>query len=154
MIKQSSWHPYLPNNSSTAHDRDPPTPDLPRIAFLSLPKPPNRHSNHKYTGFRRLTYCATPCRYGFVPNYAGGGAGSWDRTEPPVGSRVLLELHRKYGDDWLVEACFDDLLGEWRSVSGAQGRLPGLLAWWRVLRLCRLPVWSGPLLLCVVTTVL
>ena len=49
-----------------------------------------------------------------------GGAGSWDRTEPPVGSRVLLELHRKYGDDWLVEACFDDLLGEWRSVSGAR----------------------------------
>jgi hypothetical protein len=47
---------------------------------------------------------------GFVPNYAGGGAKSMDRTEPPVGSKALLQLFNKYQDKWVVELLFDDLL--------------------------------------------
>eukprot|EP00051_Salpingoeca_urceolata_P014957 m.191191 g.191191 ORF g.191191 m.191191 type:complete len:939 (+) comp18245_c0_seq1:119-2935(+) len=47
---------------------------------------------------------------GFVPNFAGGGSKSQDRTEPPVGSKVVLELYKKYKDAWVVELLFDDLL--------------------------------------------
>jgi len=38
---------------------------------------------------------------GFIPNYAAGGMRSEDRTEPPVGAKVLLELYRKYNDKWV-----------------------------------------------------
>lgn len=48
---------------------------------------------------------------GFVPNYAAGGRKSVDRTEPPIGAKVLLEMYKKYEDKWLVELLFDDLLG-------------------------------------------
>jgi len=47
---------------------------------------------------------------GFIPNYSAGGTKSVDRTEPPVGARVLLELFKKYNDVWLVDLLFDDLL--------------------------------------------
>ena len=47
---------------------------------------------------------------GMVPNYSAGGTKSVDRTEPPIGAKVLVEMHGKYGDDWLVELLFDDLL--------------------------------------------
>ena len=53
---------------------------------------------------------------GFVPNnYAATGVISRDRSQPPVGSRVVLELYRKYGDRWLIEELFDDLYrwNEW-----------------------------------------
>ena len=51
---------------------------------------------------------------GFVPNFSAGGASSQDRTEPPVGAKVVLELFKKYGDKWMVEVVFDDLL-DWNS---------------------------------------
>ena len=47
---------------------------------------------------------------GFVPNCATAGSKSEDRTEPNGGAKVLLELYRKWGDRWLVELLFDDLL--------------------------------------------
>ncbi|KAG7371466.1 hypothetical protein IV203_020036 [Nitzschia inconspicua] len=47
---------------------------------------------------------------GFVPNWSTGGLKSQDRTEPPVGAKVLLELFKKYQDEWIVEALLDDLL--------------------------------------------
>lgn len=48
---------------------------------------------------------------GFVPNYAAAGRKSVDRTEPPIGAKVLLEMYNKYKDMWLVELLFDDLVG-------------------------------------------
>ena len=51
---------------------------------------------------------------GFIPNFSAGGASSQDRTEPPVGAKVVLELFKKYGDKWMVEVVFDDLL-DWNS---------------------------------------
>lgn len=62
---------------------------------------------------------------GFIPNYAAGGRKSQDRTEPPVGSKVLLELYKAYGDAWLVELLFDDLL-DWHRWTWAQRRLEPL----------------------------
>jgi len=48
---------------------------------------------------------------GFVPNDSGAtGKKSRDRSQPPVGSRTVLELYRKFGDRWLPEMLFDDLL--------------------------------------------
>lgn len=52
---------------------------------------------------------------GFIPNWSTGGAKSQDRTEPPVGAKVMLELFRKFNDTWALEVVFDDLLdwNEW-----------------------------------------
>jgi hypothetical protein len=47
---------------------------------------------------------------GFVPNYSAGGTKSIDRTEPPIGAKVLLEMFKKFKDVWIVELLFDDLL--------------------------------------------
>jgi len=51
---------------------------------------------------------------GFLPNWstAGGIRQSGDRTEPPIGAKILLELYRKYNDSWIVEALWEDLV-EW-----------------------------------------
>jgi hypothetical protein len=50
-------------------------------------------------------------QYGMVPNYVGDvGLGSPDRSQPPVGSIVVGEIYRKYGEKWLPELLFDDLL--------------------------------------------
>jgi hypothetical protein len=46
---------------------------------------------------------------GFVPN----ANTISDRSEPPIGSKVLLELFRKHGDGWIVRLLFDDLL-DWQ----------------------------------------
>jgi len=52
---------------------------------------------------------------GFVPNWSAGGWKSVDRSEPPVGSKVLLDIYTRFGDKWLVEFLYDDLLAwhEW-----------------------------------------
>lgn len=47
---------------------------------------------------------------GYLANCAGGGYKDQDRTEPPVGAKVLLSLYERYGDKWLVELVFDDIL--------------------------------------------
>ena len=47
---------------------------------------------------------------GFVPNYSAGGTKSIDRTEPPIGAKVMLEMYNKFKDLWIVELLFDDLL--------------------------------------------
>lgn len=62
---------------------------------------------------------------GFVPNYSAGGSKSVDRTEPPIGAKVLLEMYRKYADAWLVELLFDDLYqwNTWFLSSRALGPL-------------------------------
>jgi hypothetical protein len=50
-------------------------------------------------------------KYGMVPNYVGdAGLGSPDRSQPPVGSRVVLNIYRKYGEKWFLELLFEDLL--------------------------------------------
>jgi len=62
---------------------------------------------------------------GFVPNYSAGGGKSVDRTEPPIGAKVLLEIYGKYKDEWLVSLLFDDLLkwNDWFVSSRTLGPL-------------------------------
>ena len=62
---------------------------------------------------------------GFVPNYAAGGTKSQDRTEPPVGAKATLQLYHKWGDAWLVELLFDDLL-DWSNWFARRRLLPPL----------------------------
>jgi neutral trehalase len=66
---------------------------------------------------------------GFVPNFGTvRSVKSRDRSQPPVGSLVFRELYRRYGDRWLLEEVFDDLL-EWNRWWVDHRSLGGLLAW-------------------------
>lgn len=46
---------------------------------------------------------------GFVPNFYSGGAASQDRSEPPVGAFITLQLYKRWQDTWLLSYLFDDL---------------------------------------------
>lgn len=53
---------------------------------------------------------------GFVPNFAyATGQVSADRSQPPVGSAMLLETYRIHQDKWFVSELYDSLLrwNEW-----------------------------------------
>ncbi|MER6005029.1 trehalase family glycosidase [Nonomuraea angiospora] len=59
---------------------------------------------------------------GFVPNVEQGtGRTTHDGSQPPVGSLVVRELYRTFGDRWFLEECFEPLLS-WNRW------------WWRVRR--------------------
>ena len=64
--------------------------------------------------FPRLNLSHLSPRY--VPNWAAGGSKN-TVAEPAVAGRVLLDLYRRFGDKWLVQLLFDDLLdwSEWQS---------------------------------------
>lgn len=48
---------------------------------------------------------------GFIPNYAKSyNDKSAERSQPPVGSMVVVELYRKYADKWLLQQLYPDLL--------------------------------------------
>ena len=53
---------------------------------------------------------------GFVPGYEKGIEKTRDKTEPPIGSKVVHEIYKRYGSDvlWVVELLFDDLY-DWNS---------------------------------------
>jgi putative isomerase len=66
---------------------------------------------------------------GFIPNVdETGGRSSWDRSQPPVGSLMLREIYKRYGDRWILEASFDDLLS-WNRW-WIKKRLNGTLLGW------------------------
>ena len=50
---------------------------------------------------------------GFVPGYSKGIEKTRDKTEPPIGSKIVHEIYLRYKGEarWLVELLFDDLLG-------------------------------------------
>jgi hypothetical protein len=48
---------------------------------------------------------------GFIPNFGTvRDIKSRDRSQPPVGSLVVRELYRLYGDRWFLDEVFEDLL--------------------------------------------
>ena len=66
---------------------------------------------------------------GFVPNFAAAGnVCARDRSQPPVGSLVVRELYRRFGDRWFIEEVFEDLL-EWNRWWPAERSHDGLLCW-------------------------
>lgn len=50
---------------------------------------------------------------GFIPNFAcNDNFKSRDRSQPPVGSLVCLEIYKRYGEKWFLDAVFDNLLSQ------------------------------------------
>ena len=73
-----------------------------------------------------ITKAITPD--GFIPNYKAPGRSSWDRSQPPVGGLVVRELHRRYGERWLLEETYDELLS-WNRWWPRNRDIDGYLAW-------------------------
>jgi len=66
---------------------------------------------------------------GFVPNFArANGWDSYDRSEPPVGSVVVLAIYEKYRDKWFLRDTFDGLL-RWNRWWAKTRDVEGYLAW-------------------------
>ena len=66
---------------------------------------------------------------GFIPNFGTvTNLKSRDRSQPPVGSMVVRQLYQRYGDRWLLEEVFDDLL-EWNHWWAVHRMHDGLLCW-------------------------
>ena len=67
------------------------------------------HHDLAYANAVEITHTLTG--RGFVPNFAcARDLKSEDRSQPPVGSMVIQALYRRFGERWLVEEVFDDLL--------------------------------------------
>jgi neutral trehalase len=68
-------------------------------------------------------------RRGFVPNFASAyGLKSEDRSQPPVGSLMVLEIHKRHPKRWFLEEVYDELLAWNRWWPGAR-ECQGALCW-------------------------
>jgi hypothetical protein len=68
-------------------------------------------------------------RQGFIPNYqAPFGNYSWDRSEPPVGSVLILDIYKRYNEKWFLEEVYDELL-TWNRWWSTRRDVKGYLAW-------------------------
>ncbi|HTJ11849.1 MAG TPA: trehalase family glycosidase [Dinghuibacter sp.] len=66
---------------------------------------------------------------GFIPNYqAPFGNYSWDRSEPPVGAILVLDMYKRFGDKWFLTEVYDELLA-WNRWWAAHRTINGYLAW-------------------------
>lgn len=63
---------------------------------------------------------------GIVPNNAQPGLKSEDRSEPPVGSLMVLQIYRQYGEKWFLQEVFDKLL-KWNRWWNENRNLKGYL---------------------------
>jgi len=68
-------------------------------------------------------------RHGFIPNCASAyGIKSDDRSQPPVGSLMVLEIYKRHKERWFLAEVYDELLRWNRWWPGARDT-NGLLAW-------------------------
>ncbi|MGA7414896.1 MAG: trehalase family glycosidase [Bryobacteraceae bacterium] len=68
-------------------------------------------------------------RGGFIPNCASAyGIQSDDRSQPPVGSLMVLEIYKRHKEKWFLAEVYDELLRWNRWWPGARDT-NGLLAW-------------------------
>ncbi|GAB2656940.1 hypothetical protein GCM10027036_08010 [Flavihumibacter cheonanensis] len=62
-----------------------------------------------YANAIEITKAITPD--GFIPNYQSPyGQTSFDRSQPPIGSKVIMEIYKKYREKWLLEEVYQELL--------------------------------------------
>ncbi len=67
---------------------------------------------------------------GFVPNFAyATGQVSADRSQPPIGSAMLLETYRIYRDKWIVAEMYEKLLRWNRWFAEHRMNPSGALCW-------------------------
>jgi putative isomerase len=68
-------------------------------------------------------------RRGFIPNCSSAyGIQSDDRSQPPVGSLMVLEIYKRHKERWFLAEVYDELLRWNRWWPGARDT-EGLLAW-------------------------
>lgn len=80
-----------------------------------------------YANAIEITKAITP--QGFIPNYlAAGNNGSWDRSQPPVGSFIINEIYKKYREQWLLDETYAELLS-WNRWWVKNRSIKGYLAW-------------------------
>lgn len=66
---------------------------------------------------------------GFIPNYqAPFGNYSWDRSEPPVGAILVLDMYKRFHEKWFLQEVYDELLA-WNRWWAAERSIKGYLAW-------------------------
>lgn len=76
-----------------------------------------------------IQMCREIDELGFVPNFsAPHGLKSRDRSQPPVGSMMVLEIYKKYPEKWLLEEVFDRLLA-WNRWWEKNRDQDGYLCW-------------------------
>ncbi len=83
--------------------------------------------NLAYTNAIEITKSITPA--GFIPNHKSPfGATSWDRSQPPVGSKVILAIYKKYKEKWFLKEVYNELL-RWNRWWPKNRSRDGYLAW-------------------------
>lgn len=62
-----------------------------------------------YANAIEITKAITP--FGFIPNFqAPFGNSSWDRSQPPIGSNIILNIYKRYHEKWFLKEVYDELL--------------------------------------------
>jgi putative isomerase len=62
-----------------------------------------------YANAIEITKAITPG--GFIPNYQSISRGSSiDRSQPPIGSTIILNIYKKYPEKWFLTEVYDELL--------------------------------------------
>ena len=86
-----------------------------------------------YANVVEMTKAITPA--GFVPNFQSVTGydqrirgSSWDRSEPPVGSMVTLNIYKKYREKWFLTEVYDELL-TWNRWWHQNRSNKGYLSW-------------------------
>lgn len=66
---------------------------------------------------------------GFVPNFQSASRGSsLDRSQPPIGSTIILNIYRHYGDKWFLKEVYDELL-TWNRWWPKNRSIDGYISW-------------------------
>ena len=80
-----------------------------------------------YVNAIEMTKSITP--FGFVPNFkAPFGNVSWDRSQPPIGSTVILNIYNQYHEKWFLKEVYNELL-TWNRFWTNKRDVNGYLAW-------------------------
>lgn len=80
-----------------------------------------------YANAIEITRSAAPD--GFIPNFAASYRKiSVDRSQPPVGSFVIKEIYKHYGEEWLLRETYDHLLS-WNRWWPKNRDNDGYLSW-------------------------
>ena len=80
-----------------------------------------------YSNAIEMTKAITPG--GFIPNYQSPyGRVSWDRSQPPIGSTIILQIYKRYKEKWFLQEVYDELL-TWNRWWAKSRDIDGYLAW-------------------------
>ena len=83
--------------------------------------------NLAYANAIEITKAITPA--GFIPNFqAPFGYSSWDRSQPPIGSTVILAIYNRYREKWFLQEVYNELL-TWNRWWPKHRDVNGYLAW-------------------------